>query len=1068
MNRAQYEVSQGLALMGVLSPSAFLVPSTELSSAWVEHTPFAQWLAEAVQPRTFVELGTLHGVSYFTFCESFQRVGCGTRCFAVDTWEGDEHTGFYGDDVWRHVTQLNHRRFSAFSTLLRCTFDQALGEFEDGSIDLLHIDGRHFYEDVKHDFESWVPKLSQSAVVLFHDTNVHERGFGVARLWRELRARYPAFEFDHGNGLGVLAVGPQVPAGLRDLFEASKVASQSAAIRHAYARLGASVSERLSLRHEESMIVRLRSDIELVQQGGAAAANEAAQLREKLAEAEENQRLVQERAQEQIRSFEQLWSQKMARLNEIESLHREIERREAALQRLETEGAQHAREIASLAAQRDALLASSSWRVTAPLRWASRHAALPTRLAKRVARALKRGDLVLQVRRAVQDIRAYRDLRTSPLFDRQRYVAVYPDVAGRNALWHYVRSGAREGRQPNDMFDSRWYLETYPDVRASGANPLWHYVRSGAREGRDPGPGFDSDWYLSAYQDVANSGANPLVHYLASGRAEGRHAVPPRVEGLEDEPVRPAGSAPAFDFQPLISIVTPVYNVAGKWLRRAVESVQAQTYANWELCLCDDGSTNPETLQAMDELAAADRRIRVSRMAANGGISAATNKAIEAAQGEFLGFLDNDDELTFDALETCVAALNADRSIDVLYSDEDKLDFSGRREEPFFKPDWSPSLLREVMYVGHFLVARKTLVRDAGGLDSTYDGVQDFEFMLRLSEHTANIHHISKILYHWRRIPGSVADHSDAKPGLGLKQVAAVNAHLKRLRIAAEAVPHPKLAHRAVIRPLARTHFPKVSIVIPTKDAGELISRCLDSIFSKTTYPAFEVVVVDNGTTDPVALGAMDRHTIVRVPFCEQFNFSRANNVGVAAASGEILVLLNNDTEVVHADWLDQLLFLLEQPDVGAVGPVLFYPDGTIQHAGVAIGMRGTADHVLRGLPANADGYFGSLACTREVSAVTFACAMLRKADYLAVGGLEELYRTHYQDVDLCLRLIARGRKIICTPRTHLVHYESATRGTRYDHLDRALFIDSWAQTLAQGDRYSRWEPEARKVAKAA
>lgn len=1054
--------------MGALTPSAFLLPTTELSSAWVEHTPLAQWLVEAVKPRSFVELGSLHGVSYFTFCESIQRVGCGTRCFAVDTWQGDEHTGFYGDDVWRHVLELNTQRFSAFSTLLRCTFDEALGEFDDGSIDLLHIDGRHFYEDVKHDFESWVPKLSQSAVVLFHDTNVHERGFGVARLWRELKTRHPSFEFDHGNGLGVMAFGPDVPAGLKGLLEASKVASQSAAIRSAYARLGAAVSDRLKLRHEESMVARLRSDIELIQAGGAAAANEAAQLRDKLAQAEGKQKLAEVRAHEQTHSFEQERTRKVAQLVEIESLHREIEQRDATLQRLESEAGQRVREIASLSQQRDALLGSSSWRITAPMRWASRNARLPVRLAKGTLRALKRGDLYLQLRRAVQDLRAYRDLRDSPLFDRQWYLGAYPDVAGRNALWHFVRSGAREGRRPNEVFDTTWYVDTYPDVRASGVNPAWHYLRSGAKEARDPGPAFDSDWYLATYQDVAASGANPLVHYLVSGRAEGRHPVPPPVQGLEDEPVRPPGSAPAFEFQPLISIVTPVYNVAGKWLRRAVESVQAQTYSHWELCLCDDGSTNPDTLQALEELAAVDRRIRVSHMATNGGISAATNKALEQAQGEFVGFLDNDDELTFDALETCVAALNADRSIDVLYSDEDKLDFSGRREEPFFKPDWSPSLLREVMYVGHFLVARKALVFDAGQLDSTYDGVQDFEFMLRLSEHTKNIHHIRKILYHWRRIPGSVADHSDAKPGLGLKQVAAVNAHLKRSCIGAEAAPHPKLPHRAVIQPLARTQFPKVSIVIPTKDAGDLISRCLDSIYSRTTYPEFEVVVVDNGTTDPVALAAMERHPIVRVPFAERFNFSRANNVGVAASAGEILVLLNNDTEVVQGDWLEQLLFLLEQPSVGAVGPVLFYPDGTVQHAGVAIGMRGTADHVLRGLPADADGYFGSLACSREVSAVTFACAMVRKADYLAVGGLEELYRTHYQDVDLCLRLGARGHKIICTPRTHLIHYESATRGTKYDHLDRALFIDTWAETLAKGDGFSRWESEARGIAEAA
>jgi GT2 family glycosyltransferase len=635
---------------------------------------------------------------------------------------------------------------------------------------------------------------------------------------------------------------------------------------------------------------------------------------------------------------------------------------------------------------------------------------------------------------------------------------------GGDPLWHFIRHGTAEGRRPSELFDTRWYLDTYPDVSESQVNPLLHYLHSGAAEGRDPSGAFDTDWYLSEYKDVVAKGMNPLAHYQGFGKAEGRHPAMPEAKNLQRiSHVRAPGSAPAMEYQPLISIVTPVYNVAGIWLRRAVESAQVQTYANWELCICDDGSTNSETIRVLAELERSEPRMRVVRLSTNAGISGATNKALEIARGEFVALLDNDDELTPEALETCVALLNSDPSIDVLYSDEDKLSFEGSHEEPFFKPDWSPCLFREVMYVGHLLVARRKLVYEIGSLDSTYDGVQDFELMLRLSERTKNIHHIRDILYHWRRIPGSVADQSDAKPGLGLKQVAAINAHLARIGVKARAVPHPSLPHRAVVQPLPREVFPKVSIVIPTKNAGDLISRCLDSIYTKTLYPNFEVVLVDNGTTDPTALEAMDRHPIVRVHFAETFNFSRANNIGVAAATGEILVLLNNDTEIVQSDWLEQLLFLLEEKDVAAVGPLLLYPQRTVQHAGVALGLRGTADHVMRGLPADADGYFGTLACTREVSAVTFACVMLRKTDYLSIGGLEELYRTHYQDVDFCLRHGAQGTKILYTPRAVLIHYESATRGSAYDAVDRALFLDSWAETIAKGDPYSRWEPEARR-----
>ena len=240
------------------------------------------------------------------------------------------------------------------------------------------------------------------------------------------------------------------------------------------------------------------------------------------------------------------------------------------------------------------------------------------------------------------------------------------------------------------------------------------------------------------------------------------------------------------------------------------------------------------------------------------------------------------------------------------------------------------------------------------------------------------------------------------------------------MNVPARAQPHPALAHRAMVLPLPRVAHPRVSLIIPTKDAPDLISRCLESIFTRTKYPNFEVVVVDNDTTDPEALAVLARYPIVRVPFHESFNFSRANNLGVSTAGGEILVLLNNDAEVIQEDWLEQMVFLLEQPDVGVVGPMLLYPDGTVQHAGIALGIRGTADHVMRGVDAGSDGYFGALSCTREVSGVTFACAMVRKAVYLNLGGLNELYSTHYQDVDFCLRILSIGNKILYTPRARL------------------------------------------------
>lgn len=685
----------------------------------------------------------------------------------------------------------------------------------------------------------------------------------------------------------------------------------------------------------------------------------------------------------------------------------------------------------------------------------------------------------------------------NPLFDTGWYVASYPDVrqTGANPLAHYLGFGAAEERDPNPLFDTDWYLTTYPDVRQAGANPLAHYLRFGAKEGRDPNPLFDADWYLSRYADVAAAGIDPLVHYIEAGAAEGRAfragfdpAATQQQMGLSDPrevlarllaaggapvsvaelgPVAPSRRAapPLADlaYRPLISVITPVYNVAPEWLHAAAASVRAQSYDRWEFCCCDDGSTNEATRAALEVVSASDDgRVRVVRSARNGGIAAATNAALEIATGEYVAFLDNDDELAPHALEAVVRALNADPAIDVLYSDEDKIEPDGSYDTTFHKPDWSPTFLRGVMYVGHLLVARRSLVEEVGGLDAAYDGVQDFELMLRLGERARKVHHIRDVLYHWRRIPGSVADSMDAKPQLGERQVAAVNAHLRRIGATAEAVAHPRLQHRVWVRSRVAEPGPRISIVIPTKDQPQHIGRCLDSIFALTRYDNFEVVAVDNGTTDPLALEAQARHPVRRVDFPERFNYSRANNLGVAAATGELLLLLNNDTEVLEPDWLSQMAGLFEDDSVGIAGPLLLYPNGLIQHAGVALGLRGTADHVLRNVDPDLDGYFGSLASTREVSAVTGACMMIRRGDYEAVGGLNELYARHYQDVDLCLAAARRGRRVLWTPQVRLIHYESASRGSEYDSLDRALLQDRWGAVIAAGDPYSRWEAEAR------
>jgi O-antigen biosynthesis protein len=502
---------------------------------------------------------------------------------------------------------------------------------------------------------------------------------------------------------------------------------------------------------------------------------------------------------------------------------------------------------------------------------------------------------------------------------------------------------------------------------------------------------------------------------------------------------------------PFVSVLTPVHNAKPEWLAEAALSLVNQTLPDWEWCIVDDGSEQRETKRLLELFSNVSPRVRVSASPGK-GISAATNHALELAAGDYVCFLDHDDLLHPLALAAMREKLQ--EGYDVVYSDEDKLeDSSGALVEPFFKPAWSPEYFRGAMYVGHLLCVKRDLARKTG-FDATYDGVQDFEFMLRLSEQGPRIGHVPKILYHWRKTPGSIAEDGSAKPDIGVLQEKAVNAHLERLQFPARAAIAP-LPHRLEILPAKRTNYARVSVIIPTRDAPDVFGRCLQSLFDKTSYPNFEVVVVDNETTDPLALSLMKKYPVRRIEFPGKFNFSQANNQGAEAATGELLVFLNNDTEVVTPDWLQHLAYYAEQPDVGAAGALLVYEDSTVQHAGVALGMRGTADHVMRRFPIAVDGYAGNLACAREVSVVTGACLMIRAALFREVGGFNPHFFTAYQDVDLCLRLRARGLRVICTPRARLLHDEFVSRPqSYYDMVDRMLLLDQWEDVIERGDPY--------------
>jgi O-antigen biosynthesis protein len=501
--------------------------------------------------------------------------------------------------------------------------------------------------------------------------------------------------------------------------------------------------------------------------------------------------------------------------------------------------------------------------------------------------------------------------------------------------------------------------------------------------------------------------------------------------------------------RPLISLVMPTYRTELRYLHQAVRSVQDQHYPNWELCIVDDGSGDPGLTEAIQRCADRDSRIKFKPLAQNRGISVATNEGLEMCAGEFVGFLDHDDTLTADALLRVAQALAADPELDVVYSDSDKLTLHGLRVDPFLKPDWSPVYALGAMYIGHLLVVRHSIAAGVG-FDPAFDKIQDFEFMLRVSERTSRIHHIPQVLYHWRAIPGSIAAGAEEKSGVPELQARAVTGHLERLGVDAVAEPHPAIPHRAILAsgnggiPAA-----KVSVIVAVEKGQDSLERLLRSLFTRTAHPDFETILVGRD-----APPADERVTWIADP-SRTFNRARANNLGAGRASGEYLLFLAEDVEVIEPDWIAQLLLHASLPGVAAVGPMLTRPDGLVDQAGIAIGLRDPASPMLAGLPSDGDGYYGALPCAREVSALSSDCLLVRRSDFEAEGGFEELFSSEYEDCDLCQRLAKRGMKSVYAPRPRLVnHRTAAARRAATDIVDRALFVDRWYDELQRGDPY--------------
>jgi len=521
----------------------------------------------------------------------------------------------------------------------------------------------------------------------------------------------------------------------------------------------------------------------------------------------------------------------------------------------------------------------------------------------------------------------------------------------------------------------------------------------------------------------------------------------------------------AMPIKPLFSILVPIYNTDPEYLLPMIESVQNQIYPHWQLCLVDDCSPKSYLKRILEHEALQDDRISIQLNEVNQGISVTTNDALAMAKGDYIALLDHDDEISIDALYENAKVINSTPDAGLIYSDEDKIDMQGERLEAYFKPDYSPDLLHTNNYICHFTVIKKSIAEELGGFREGLDGSQDHDIIIRSAAAAERVIHIPKILYHWRKIPGSTAVTYDSKSYAWEAGRKAVEDQLKKDETGVAVEFGSLKGTYRVYRDIKGS--PLVSIVIPFKDKPELLESCLNSILNRSSYENLEIIGVSNNSDEALTFERMDYYANLdkRVRFVEHnvpFNFSSICNFGVEQTKGEYLVLLNNDIEIISPDWIERLLEHAQRDEIGAVGGKLLYPDGRIQHAGVVAGMVGAAGHPHKFFPDNHIGYHGRLQMVYNVSAVTGAMMMIKKTKYKEIGGLDdENLAVAYNDIDFCLKLLDKGYRNVFTPHSKATHYESISRGYEDtdDKMQRLLkeqkyFLDTWADFLEAGDPY--------------
>lgn len=593
------------------------------------------------------------------------------------------------------------------------------------------------------------------------------------------------------------------------------------------------------------------------------------------------------------------------------------------------------------------------------------------------------------------------------------------------------------------LFDAEFYKQTYKDVQESELSEIEHFIRFGLMQDRKPNKKFDPVFYKKFYKDINTKTSFPFLHCIEYGKKEQRLQNKPE----EKQNHNPTGSSykyikpkltpkiekniKTFKKRPKFSIVIPVYNVEPKWLKKAIESIKNQWYENWEICIADDHSTNKKTINYLKSLD--DKKIKLKFLEKNKNISVASNEALAMATGNYVCLMDHDDELTVDALYEVTKTINRYGS-EFIYSDEDKIDMDGEFCEPHFKPDYAPDMFLSQNYISHLGVIKKELLEKVGGWEVGLEGSQDYDLYLKVLEQTKKIKHIPKVLYHWRKLPGSTASEFSEKSYANKTGKKALQNALQRRKVDAK-VKNGKYPGTYKVEYKIEGN-PLVSILIPFKDKTKLLKTCVESVLRKSTYENFEIIGISNNSTTKSIFKEMKRLEKLdqRVKFYEYhkpFNYSAINNYAVKHfTNGEQIVLMNNDIEILSKNWIQEMLMHSQRKDIGAVGAKLYYPNDTIQHAGVIIGIGGVAGHSHKYFKKNDAGYFSRLSLVQNFSAVTAALLMVKKSLYDEVNGLnEEDLKVAFNDVDFCLRVQELGYRNLFTPYCEAYHHESISRG---------------------------------------